>query len=175
MFAFNLSHNETLQCAVDILLNTIFNRKTTFKFQKLNLFIFDVQSRKRLIARHLKQKNTYFSTDPLLRRAPSCPSHTPWYRTLVVQRQHCTVPWKTLHGQKTKAVKKNWGPHHSSHDLMCLLGQDTLTFTWLDKYTSWGSPTNRLFLLGFIDATKDWFWLSEQIVNRLHYQENTDL
>lgn len=91
MFVFNPSHDERLQYLVDILPNTIFNWKTTFKFQKLNLYSFDIQSRKQqLIARHLKQRSAYFSDD------------TSWYRWMVVQRQDCTASGKRIRATEQK-------------------------------------------------------------------------
>lgn len=60
MFAFNLSHDEMLKCFVGILPHSIFNRKTSFEFQNLTLSFFDVQIwEEQIIARHLKERNTY--------------------------------------------------------------------------------------------------------------------
>lgn len=146
MFVFNPRHDGPLQYLIDILPNSIFNWKTTFKLQNRHLFSFDVQSRKhQLIARHLKQGNVYFSDNtwcrggfPQEQVAPAisvfCPSRTLWYRGVVFQRQGCIVPWKTHYGHRAKVIKKNWGPHHSCHDPTCLLGQDTLTFNWLENF-----------------------------------------
>lgn len=84
---------------------------------------------------------------------------------MIIQRQDCTVPWKMHYGRRTKATKKNCGPHHSSHDVMCLLRQGMLTFHWLEKYTFRGSPTNRLLPSGFNSPTKVWFYfLSRQSI-----------
>lgn len=82
-----------MQYLLDILPNSIFNWKTTFRFQKLNLFSLDIQSRKQqLIVRQLKQRNAYFFDNTWCcgsfpqGQAPSCKT--------------CFLPWQhiVLHG-----------------------------------------------------------------------------
>lgn len=192
MFVFNHGHDEPLQYLVDILPNSIFNWKTMFKFHKPNLFSFDVQSRKwQLIVRHLKQRNAYFYTNtwccgsfPQEQVPPaspaSCPSYTPWYRGTAVQRQDCTVPWKTCYGHRTKTIKKNWGPHHSSHDPTCLLGQDTFVFNWLDKYIFLGQPSKQIIPVGTHWRHKglilaSWADSQQTSLTMKYTQENSDL
>lgn len=60
MFVFNPSHDEMLKYFVGLLPHTIFNRKIAFKFQKVTLPCFDVQSREeQIIVRYLKERNIY--------------------------------------------------------------------------------------------------------------------